>query len=60
VDHFIARLLEDIQDQINRRTWLLRSISTAELDRAQGHIAGLEEAQRIVDEFFRKRATAAP
>lgn len=49
-----TRLTKDIQEQITRRVWLLRSVSIDELERKQGHIDGLEEAMRIIDEFFRK------
>ena len=50
----VSRLTKDIQEQITRRVWLLRSVSIDELERKQGHIDGLEEAMRIIDEFFRK------
>jgi hypothetical protein len=53
-EHLAARLLRDVQKEVDRRTKLLRSVSTAELERAQGHISGLEDAMRVIDEFFRE------
>lgn len=53
-EFFATRLNAAIQEQITRRVWLLRSVSIDELERKQGHIDGLEEAMRIIDEFFRK------
>lgn len=59
MDHIRRLLAEAIEEQAYSRTMLLRTVSPSDLPKAQGHIAGLEEAIGIIEDVFRKLLTSA-